>query len=47
MIQVAGIDIDGLVVVTGSGGTVRGQVVSDDGTAVPRGLMDSPAPGDR
>jgi hypothetical protein len=33
-IQVAGIDIDGLVIVTGSGGTVRGQVVSDDGTPV-------------
>ena len=35
MIQVAGIDIDGLVIVTGSGGTVRGQVASDDGTPVP------------
>jgi hypothetical protein len=35
MIQVAGADIDGLVVVTGSGGTVRGQVASDDGTPVP------------
>jgi hypothetical protein len=35
MIQVAGIDIDGLVIVTGSGGTVRGQVASDDGTRVP------------
>src|SRR5688572_545217 len=34
MIQVAGIDIDSLVVVTGSGGTVRGQVASDDGTPV-------------
>jgi hypothetical protein len=34
MIQVAGIDIDGLVIVTGSGGTVRGQVASDDGTPV-------------
>jgi hypothetical protein len=33
-IQVAGIDIDGLVIVTGSGGTVHGQVVSDDGTPV-------------
>jgi len=32
-IQVAG-DIAGLVIVTGSGGTVRGQVVSDDGTPV-------------
>ena len=31
----AGIDIDGLVIVTGSGGTVRGQVASDDGTPVP------------
>jgi hypothetical protein len=35
MIQVAGVDIDGLVIVTGSGGTVRGQVASDDGTPVP------------
>jgi hypothetical protein len=35
MIQVAGIDIDGLVIVTSSGGTVRGQVASDDGTTVP------------
>ena len=35
MIQVAGSDIDGLVIVTGSGGTVRGQVASDDGTPVP------------
>ena len=34
MIQVTGIDIDGLVIVTGSGGTVRGQVASDDGTPV-------------
>ena len=34
MIQVAGVDIDGLLVVTGSGGTVRGQVASDDGTPV-------------
>lgn len=34
MIQVAGLDIDGLVLVTGSGGTIRGQVVSDDGTPV-------------
>ena len=33
-IQVAGTDIDGLVIVTGSGGAVRGQVVSDDGTPV-------------
>jgi hypothetical protein len=35
MIQVAGSDIDGLVIVTGSGGTVRGRVASDDGTPVP------------
>jgi hypothetical protein len=33
-IQVAGTDIDGLVIVTGSGGTIRGQVVSDDRTPV-------------
>jgi carboxypeptidase family protein len=35
MIQVAGADIDGLVIVIGGGGTVRGQVASDDGTPVP------------
>ena len=35
MIQVAGSDIEGLVIVTGSGGAVRGQVASDDGTPVP------------
>jgi hypothetical protein len=34
MIQVVGMDIDGLVIVTGSGGTVRGKVVSDDGRPV-------------
>ena len=34
MIQVAGVDIDGLVIVTGSGGTIRGHVVSDDGTPI-------------
>jgi carboxypeptidase family protein len=33
-IQVAGTDIDGLVIVTGGGGTIRGLVVSDDGTPV-------------
>jgi hypothetical protein len=35
MLQLAGIDIDGLVIVTGSGGAVRGRVASDDGTPVP------------
>jgi hypothetical protein len=35
MIQVDGADIDGLLIVTGSGGTIRGQVASDDGTPVP------------
>jgi hypothetical protein len=35
MIQVAGVDLDGLVIVTGSGGTVRGLVASDDGTPLP------------
>jgi hypothetical protein len=35
MIQVAGVDLDGFVIVTGSGGTVRGQVASDDGTPLP------------
>jgi hypothetical protein len=34
-IEVAGADIDGLVLVTGGGGIVRGQVASDDGTPVP------------
>jgi hypothetical protein len=34
MIQVASMDIDGLVIVTGSGGTIRGQVASDDRTPV-------------
>jgi hypothetical protein len=34
-IQVTGADIDGLVIVTGSGGVIRGQVSSDDGTPVP------------
>jgi hypothetical protein len=34
-IQVAGADIDGLVIVTGSDGIIRGQVVSDDGTPIP------------
>lgn len=35
MIEVAGADIQDLVVVTGSGGTLRGHIVSDDGTPVP------------
>jgi hypothetical protein len=35
MIQVSGTDIDDLVIVTGTGGTVRGQVASDDGAPVP------------
>jgi hypothetical protein len=35
MIQVSGADIDSLVIVTGSGGTIRGQVVSDSETPVP------------
>jgi len=34
VIRVAGTDIGGLVIVTGSGGTIRGQVASDDGTPV-------------
>lgn len=34
MIEVTGADIDGLVIVTGSGGMIRGQIVSDDGTAI-------------
>ena len=35
MIQVAGDDIDSLLIVIGSGGAVRGRVASDDGTPVP------------
>lgn len=35
MIEVAGADIDGLLVVTGSGGTIRGQVVTDSEAPVP------------
>ena len=35
MLHVAGGDIDGLVIVAGGGGTIRGQVASDDGTPVP------------
>jgi hypothetical protein len=35
MIQVTGADIDGLVVVTGRGGTIRGQVLSDDRAPIP------------
>ena len=35
MIDVAEADIDGLTIVAGGGGTVRGQVLSDDATPVP------------
>jgi hypothetical protein len=34
-LEVTGADIDGLVLATGSGGFVRGRVVSEDGTPVP------------
>jgi hypothetical protein len=34
-LQVAGADIDGLVIVIGTGGVVRGHVASDDGTPMP------------
>ncbi|HEU4890430.1 MAG TPA: carboxypeptidase-like regulatory domain-containing protein, partial [Vicinamibacterales bacterium] len=34
-LQVMGSDIDGLVIVTGSGGQLRGRVISDDGGPVP------------
>jgi hypothetical protein len=36
MLQVAnGVDVDGLMVVTGAGGIMRGQVVTDDGSPLP------------
>ncbi len=35
ILQVTGTDIDGLVIVTGAGGTLRGQVVTDDGSPLP------------
>ena len=35
VLHVSGADIEGLVVVAGSGGTVKGQVVTDDGSALP------------
>ena len=35
LLQVTGTDIDGLVVVTGSGGVMRGQVVTEDGSPLP------------
>jgi hypothetical protein len=34
-LQVTGSDIDGLVIVTGAGGTLRGQVETDDGSPLP------------
>ena len=34
-VTVSGADIEGLVVVAGSGGIAKGQVVTDDGSALP------------
>jgi hypothetical protein len=35
VVQVTGVDIDNLMVVTGAGGTLRGHVVTDDGSVPP------------
>jgi hypothetical protein len=37
-ITVAGADVDGLSLVAGAGGTVRGEVVTDDGSPLPAGF---------
>ena len=37
-INVAGVDVDGLSLVAGAGGTVRGEVVTDDGSPLPAGF---------
>jgi hypothetical protein len=37
-ITVAGVDVEGLSVVAGAGGTVRGEVVTDDGSPLPAGF---------
>jgi hypothetical protein len=37
-INVAGADVDGVSLIAGAGGTVRGEVVTDDGSALPAGF---------
>ena len=37
-ITVAGVDVEGLSLVAGAGGTVRGEVVTDDGSPLPAGF---------
>jgi protocatechuate 3,4-dioxygenase beta subunit len=37
-INVAGVDVEGLSLVAGSGGTVRGEVMTDDGSPLPAGF---------
>ena len=37
-INVAGVDVEGLSLVAGAGGTVRGEVVTDDGSPLPAGF---------
>ena len=37
-INVAGVDLEGLSLVAGAGGTVRGEVVTDDGSPLPAGF---------
>ena len=37
-ISVAGVDVEGLSLVAGAGGTVRGEVVTDDGSPLPAGF---------
>jgi hypothetical protein len=37
-INVAGVDVEGLSLVAGAGGTVRGDVVTDDGSPLPAGF---------
>jgi protocatechuate 3,4-dioxygenase beta subunit len=38
IINVAGVDVEGLSLVAGAGGTVRGEVVTDDGSPLPSGF---------
>jgi hypothetical protein len=37
-LTVAGVDVEGLALVAGAGGTVRGEVVTDDGSPLPAGF---------
>jgi hypothetical protein len=37
-VNVAGVDVEGLSLVAGAGGTVRGEVVTDDGSPLPAGF---------